>query len=475
MPGSACAQLGVGLGRVLQVERSPTPRSAGRPSRPAGRCAASSRMRAITSSRRVSANSLVTIGVRPGGSSSIVLTSRSANSVIASVRGIGVALIISRCGSSSPWSCSLLAQREPLCTPKRCCSSTIARPRRAKRTCSWITACVPTTSAASPDADLREHRVARLALAAAGEPGDLRRAARASRRACAKCCSARISVGAISAHCQPASIASAAASAATTVLPEPTSPCSRRCIGMRAARGRRDLGGDALLRRVSANGSAASSARAGAPRAAPSGGARWRSRSRLRLQLRQLLRQQLVELEALPGRVAVVLERRQRRRRAAGGAGSASASRKVGRPGGNDPCRQELVESARAQAGGDRLAQIGLRQLRAWSDRPASARSASGVLRGHGLERRVHHLAAEEAAAHLAAHAHARAGRERLLVRRIEVQEAQHQVVAVVGELDDELAPRPELDAQSLTTPSTCAGLAVAQRRRSRTRRVSSS
>jgi hypothetical protein len=35
-------------------------------------------MRAITSSRRLSANSLVTIGVRPGGSSSIVLTSRSA-------------------------------------------------------------------------------------------------------------------------------------------------------------------------------------------------------------------------------------------------------------------------------------------------------------------------------------------------------------------------------------------------------------
>jgi hypothetical protein len=35
-------------------------------------------MRSITSSRRLSATSLVTMGVRPGGSSSMVETSRSA-------------------------------------------------------------------------------------------------------------------------------------------------------------------------------------------------------------------------------------------------------------------------------------------------------------------------------------------------------------------------------------------------------------
>ena len=46
-----------------------------------------------------------------------------------------------------------------------------------------------------------------------------------------KCCSARISVGTISAHCRPLSTASSMASRATTVLPEPTSPCSRRFIG----------------------------------------------------------------------------------------------------------------------------------------------------------------------------------------------------------------------------------------------------
>ena len=46
-----------------------------------------------------------------------------------------------------------------------------------------------------------------------------------------RCCSAKISVGAIRAHCQPASMQLHAASAATTVLPDPTSPCSSRCMG----------------------------------------------------------------------------------------------------------------------------------------------------------------------------------------------------------------------------------------------------
>ncbi|CFN70475.1 Uncharacterised protein [Bordetella pertussis] len=46
-----------------------------------------------------------------------------------------------------------------------------------------------------------------------------------------KCCSARISVGAINATWASQAMACAAAMAATTVLPLPTSPCSRRCIG----------------------------------------------------------------------------------------------------------------------------------------------------------------------------------------------------------------------------------------------------
>ena len=55
-----------------------------------------------------------------------------------------------------------------------------------------------------------------------------RPAARASGAMVAKCWRARISVGAISAACRPASTTCAMASRATTVLPEPTSPCSRR-------------------------------------------------------------------------------------------------------------------------------------------------------------------------------------------------------------------------------------------------------
>ena len=50
-----------------------------------------------------------------------------------------------------------------------------------------------------------------------------------------KCWRARISVGAISAACRPASITAAAASSATTVLPEPTSPCSMRSMRSRLA------------------------------------------------------------------------------------------------------------------------------------------------------------------------------------------------------------------------------------------------
>ena len=76
------------------------------------------------------------------------------------------------------------------------------------------------------------------------------------------------------------------------------------------------------------------------------------------------------------------------------------------------------------------------------------------------------HLQAEEAAARLAAGAHPLADRERLLLRRIEVEEAQHQVVAVlVLERDDELAARPELDLRIADDRLDLAGLAVAQRR----------
>ena len=90
---------------------------------------------------------------------------------------------------------------------------------------------VPTTSCASPLAMLANASRRSLAFwlpmsqtvripKGSSQPSSLR-----------KCCCAKISVGAMSAHCQPESIHTAADNAATTVLPAPTSPCSRRCMG----------------------------------------------------------------------------------------------------------------------------------------------------------------------------------------------------------------------------------------------------
>ena len=64
----------------------------------------------------------------------------------------------------------------------------------------------------------------------------------------------------------------------------------------------------------------------------------------------------------------------------------------------------------------------------------------------------MHDLEAEVAVAHFAEHAHAPARRERLLLVRIEVEEAQHElrpraaIVVAVLQQADELAPRPVLD-----------------------------
>ena len=154
---------------------------------------------------------------------------------MASVRGIGVAVIISMCGSS-PSVSSLLRSASRCATPKRCCSSMMASANWWNSTLLWMMACVPTTSRASPEAI--NANIARRSLVfwvpvsqavvtpnGSSQPSNLR-----------KCCSARISVGAISAHCHPASMHKAAASAATTVFPAPTSPCKSRCMGLYSPR-----------------------------------------------------------------------------------------------------------------------------------------------------------------------------------------------------------------------------------------------
>ena len=130
-----------------------------------------------------------------------------------------------------------LAARAALCsTPKRCCSSVMTRPRRRKATPWERRAWVPTTKGSSPDA--RAARTFRFSFAfmepvrrPTGMPAGASMAARVL-----QCCSAKISVGAIMAHCQPDRTASQAQPAATAVLPEPTSPWTSRFMGRERAK-----------------------------------------------------------------------------------------------------------------------------------------------------------------------------------------------------------------------------------------------
>ena len=123
----------------------------------------SSRTRCHTRSTQpgcsASGTTLVWIGARPAGSSESVETSRSPNTVIATVRGIGVAVITSTCGGQPA-----LSVRAARCsTPKRCCSSTTTRPRSANSTFSSSSAWVPMTMPASP-VTIRDIDSARAAL-----------------------------------------------------------------------------------------------------------------------------------------------------------------------------------------------------------------------------------------------------------------------------------------------------------------------
>ena len=191
--------------------------------------------------------SVVTIGVRPGGSSSRTLTSRSPYTVIAAVRGIGVAVITSTSGTAPP----ALSRRAARCsTPKRCCSSIDDDAEAAERD-----ALLDQGVGADHEVD-RRRRPARRAAACARCPSRgssaARRAAAARRTGCPRRpaprgrragrgsrprAARRAPPSAPSARpgARPAR-RRAARSTATTVLPEPTSPCSSRCIGCGAAR-----------------------------------------------------------------------------------------------------------------------------------------------------------------------------------------------------------------------------------------------
>ena len=88
----------------------------------------------------------VWIGLRPPGNSVSQEMSRSPNQVIAAVRGIGVAVITSRCGSTSDFERSV----SRCSTPKRCCSSITASARFGAWNDFENAACVATTMHGSP-------------------------------------------------------------------------------------------------------------------------------------------------------------------------------------------------------------------------------------------------------------------------------------------------------------------------------------
>ena len=156
---------------------------------------------------------------------------------MAAVRGIGVAVITSRSGSPS----APLDRSVARCsTPKRCCSSITTQPSEPKATSSVNRAWVPTTMPTAPDASPSSTaaRAFPFTLLVSNStrtspppmPPGPSRSPRSARTA-EKCCSASTSVGTMSAPWCPLCTAANNAARATTVLPEPTSPWSSRCIG----------------------------------------------------------------------------------------------------------------------------------------------------------------------------------------------------------------------------------------------------
>ena len=156
---------------------------------------------------------------------------------------------------------------------------------------------------------------------------------RAARWIVAKCCSASVSVGAISAAWRPCSTARSIAYSATTVLPLPTSPISSRCIGRGSARSSSICSIARCWSPVSANGSACSQPARGQRRRLGEGdrAARGRAAAARRRRNSSCIEQQLLEGE--PAAAALGVARRR--------AGSASPpARRRGRAGARPRARR---------------------------------------------------------------------------------------------------------------------------------------
>jgi hypothetical protein len=189
-------------------------------------------------------------------------------------------------------------------------------------------------------------------------------------------------------------------------------------------------------------------------RAGPGQHRRATLRARLAMRLeRELLRKQLVELEARPRRMRARIERflrelgHARRRRVQEAHGIVELPQLAALHGfvGQRVGRQRRIACDRS---GDELAQ---RVLRKPGSRRIDRREPVGQRRAFGncFPLRMHDLKTEVAGAHVAEHAHALAGLQRLLLTGIEREEAQHELrfaIVRVGNERHELAPRPVLD-----------------------------
>jgi hypothetical protein len=143
---------------------------------------------------------------------------------------MGVADMTRTCGAAA------FAESAPrCCTPKRCCSSVTTSARSEKATSPVRSACVPTTRSISPAA--RAAFISRFSFAVSDPVSFSTRQPKGSKKArsVVRCCSARISVGAMKATWCPARMTAQALAAATIVLPLPTSPWISRFIGRPAA------------------------------------------------------------------------------------------------------------------------------------------------------------------------------------------------------------------------------------------------
>ena len=335
--------------------------------------------------------------VRPGGSSSSTVTSRSPYSVSASERGIGVAVMCSTCGVAPPPSASRWS------TPNRCCSSITATSRR-------LNVGVQQRVRADRDQRLagRDPLPARVELLLRHVAGEERRARRRGRPAAARrssrCCTASTSVGAISARLAARLEGPQQHASATAVLPEPTSPCSRRCIGSVASRSAPISSSARRCAPVSANGRPRDVARHQVARAAAAPRPGRRRRRGAVAQQRDLQQQQLLVGQPVARRRGAL----GRARPVAGVDGVAAQRQPVAHP---QRRRQRVADAG--DAGQRRARQVAQRARRDLRRRVVDGREAEhraglaavGLLgRGDDLERLHRDLRRPGDGAHLAPH-----------------------------------------------------------------------